>query len=104
MKRISLALAFSLIGVLTLLPVPTWASHRHRAFAGCCVFISPGPSFVFRHGFTHPHFGPTFIVVDPAPQPVWVPGSWQWTGVQWVWLPGQWVFPGQRLLLRNPCD
>ena len=111
MRRIALALSLALVVSLTLLPGAAWAWRNHvRVFVGpgfqsaCCVFIRPGPPFAIRHGFIHPHFGPTFIVVNPAPQPVWVPSFWHWTGVQWVWLSGQWVFPGQGVLLRNPCD
>ena len=104
MKRISLALTLCLVAVLTLLPGSARASHRHGSFAGCCVFIAPKHSLFIHHGFIHRRVGPTFIVVDPAPQPVWVPSFWQWTGVQWMFVPGHWAFPGQELLLRNPCD
>jgi hypothetical protein len=111
-KRMGLALALSLIGVLTLLPGPTWAGDRHRTSAGCCVFIGPGHSsvirhgFISRHGFIHPLVGPTFIVGAPVPQPalVWVPGFWWWNGFQWVWSPDHWAVAGQRALLRNPYD
>ncbi len=105
MKRIGLALVLAL--TLTFLPGGAWASHRHHHghhgfHRGCCVFVGPvGPvSPFFPHPFgLHRHFffppSSTFIVVDPAPQQVWVPGSWWWNGFQWVWWPGHWVFLGQ---------
>ncbi len=111
MKRVALAL--SLVIGLTLLPGAAGAHHRHHGvFVGCCVFIAPVSPFVHHHffhnGFIDPRFGPSVIVGSPAvvvvPQPVWVPGVWQWTGFQWVWMPGHWAIPSQGLLLRNPCD
>lgn len=114
MKRGSFALAFALLVGLTLWPGATWAHHRHRAFVGCCVFISPGDPFVhhpfvfhrhfIHHGFFPPPVGSTVIVVEPVPHRVWVPGFWRWDGFQWVLVPGHWAFTGQSLLLRNPCD
>lgn len=114
MKRIGLALTLALVVGLPLWPGAGWAHHRHnRVFVGCCVFIAPGhpvvihefpghSHFFIHHGFIQRHS--TFIVVDPATQPAWVPGFWQWTGVQWAWVPGHWVVPGKGLSLRNPCD
>ena len=109
MKRLALAFALALAASLTLLAGVAGAHHRHHGFhggfnAGCCVFIQPGPTFVHRPFVPHRHFfisngffppGSNFIVVAPAPQPVWVPGSWWWNGFQWVWWPGHWVFLGQ---------
>lgn len=110
MKRIALALVLSLAIALTVLPGAAWAHHRHHGvFAGCCVFIGQGHPlvhenfFFVNHGFVHPHRffihdgfiplrdGSTVIVVDPVPQPVWVPGFWWWSGFQWVWVPGHWA-------------
>ena len=97
-------LVLSLLVAMTLLSGAAWAHDRHhRVFVGCCVFIAPVHTFFIRHGFIHPqpfvhegfvHLrnGATVVVVDPAPQPVWVPGFWWWEGFQWVWAPGHWAW------------
>lgn len=117
MKRVGLALVLSAVLVLALAPRLAQAHHRHHGvFVGCCVFIEPGHAFfhhrflvhphvivVPRDGFVHPFTRSTVIVTTPA-APVWAPGFWQWTGIQWVWVPGHWVVPDQTLFLRNPCD
>ena len=100
MKRIGLALVLSLVIGLTLLPGSAWGRQHHGVFVGCCVFIGPlSPHFIhhgfIQEGFFAAPFGSTVIAVNPAPQPVWVPGSWWWNGFQWVWQPGYWFFPGQ---------
>jgi len=100
MKRLALAFVLALAVSLTLLAGAAGAHHGHHGFhGGCCVFIGPVSPF-FPHPFgLHRHFffppSSTFIVVDAAPQPVWVPGSWWWNGFQWVWWPDHWVFLGQ---------
>lgn len=120
MKRIGLALGIviAFTASLTLLPRAAWAwgghgfhgghpsgfhaghggafvGHGHHAFhGGCCVFIGHGHPFVTR-GFSDPHSGSAVIGVNPAHQPVWIPGFWWWNGVQWVWAPGHRAFPGQ---------
>lgn len=102
MKRLALAFALALAVSLTLLAGAAGAHHRHHGiFVGCCVFIGPVSPFVhhhfIHHGFIDPGFAPSVIVtnqvvvVDPVPQPVWVPGSWWWNGFQWVWWPGHWA-------------
>ena len=109
MKRLALAFALALAVSLTLLTGAAGAHHRHHGFRGGHVTVFIGPPFIVphRHFFIHHGFfapGFTFIVVDPAPRPVWVPGFWRWDGFDRVWVPGHWFVPGHRLLLRNPCD
>jgi hypothetical protein len=102
MRRIALALALLLLTSFTLLPGAAWAGGSHlRVFVGqgfqsaCCVFIGPRHPFGHRHFFFSQGFflppPSSFIVVDPAPQPVWIPGFWWWSGFQWVWVPGHWA-------------
>lgn len=68
------------------------------------IFVHHGFFHPQFHGLIHPHFGPTVIIVDPTPRPIWIPGFWHWDGFRWVWVSGHWVFPGHRLVPRNPCD
>ena len=111
MRRIALALALAFVVSLTLLPGAAWAwrGHAHVLLgrpgfqSACCVFIGPGQPFghrqFFNNRFIGPSFAPSVIVTNPIvvvePQPMWVPGSWWWNGLQWVWWPGHWVFLGQ---------
>lgn len=126
MRRVGLVLVLSLAVGLTLLAGAASASQRHPGFHSgfhgghVTIFIGHGHPFVhhpflihhpFVHpGLFHPHLrSPVFvpnpvIVVQPAPQPVWVPGFWQWDGFQWIWVPGHWAFPAPALVPRNPCD
>ena len=107
MKQIAIILVVILAATLILLPSATWA-WGNRSFVAVrsghvSVFISSGQPFVHQHFFSphfvHHHFGSPVIittpviVVNPAPQPVWVQGSWWWNGFQWVWIPGYWFFP-----------
>src|ERR1039458_6433471 len=43
----------------------------------------------------YPAYPPTpdAIVAQPAPNSVWVPGYWEWTGAQYTWAPGYWAVP-----------
>ncbi len=67
------------------------AVHNHR------VFFPQRPFFHHAH-FFRPFVGSVFVatpfIIAAAPSPVWVPGSWQWTGWQWVWVPGWWASSG----------
>jgi hypothetical protein len=43
-------------------------------------------------------FAPPPLRVEPVPPPshrgwVWVPGRWQWNGVQYIWSPGHYMRP-----------
>jgi hypothetical protein len=38
----------------------------------------------------------------PAPDAVWVPGYWHWTGLQYAWMPGHWRAPPPGATWRTP--
>ena len=39
---------------------------------------------------------------QPAPQAVWVPGYWHWTGAQYTWIPGHWETPPPGVVWAAP--
>lgn len=64
----------------------------HHRFKGPGHFRDPRFPRHFGHrGFVRPKFRSPFVPAIPPTRPVWVPGSWGWTGFGWVWIPGHWV-------------
>lgn len=78
---LALALAFSLSGCSSGLPVPPRGPHTSDE---AMVVPYPPP--------------PARVEVVPPPPPelagaVWVDGEWQWRGRRWVWQRGLWEVP-----------
>lgn len=109
-RLMGLAVILTLMVGFTLLPGSAWAWGD-----GSFVAVRSGHTSVFvRNGFVQQHrffphrfVSPVFVspvfaspviveravvVVEPVPQPMWVPGFWSWNGFQWVWVPGQWAW------------
>jgi len=79
-----------------------WGSRSRLFVAACPTLLALGVSGCVVTATVPPPRGilvsgpPPAVVYEehaaapPAPHAAWVPGYWNWTGIQYTWIPGHW--------------
>lgn len=76
-----------------------WISAATAAALGCGAALIATPASAHGAVYVAP---PPAYHYSPPPQPVWVPGHWEWQGNRHVWVHGQyWRGGGDRWVHRE---